>query len=177
MFGLVGDPFVPQGVAAENARAFHYARLRADLEFDRARRRAYLGKLARLIGVRHRGAVAPAVAAGTHTVPLSAIVGVRDSRGRFRLGVPAVPRRLRREWVRIYLTTSDPEPTLAVEGGPGGLYLSAVGGALLSLEVARARGRALVSVRLVDATERQACRAICEEATGTRDSRKKQTAA
>jgi hypothetical protein len=120
----------------------------ANWEFRRARIRAIIRNSALWTKRVFRGAALPAFERTASAVPLDAIVGVVDERGRRTAHVPMLQRRMAEAWRRIYREEDhDAHLPLSVVPEADGCYLAGGSGALLHLEIMRARGRTLVPVR------------------------------
>jgi hypothetical protein len=83
-----------------------------------------------------------------HMVPIDAIVGMLDDQGRQTARLPVLRRRMAEAWRRMYREPDhNAHLPLSVVSGPGGWYLAGGAGALLVLEILRARGVGCVPVR------------------------------
>ena len=132
MIRLFSTPWERQGLSNDEAWARYVLEREAERAFTRSRVRAWL---------RGRGRARPASPRRDGCVPVEAVVGVTLPGGSARRGIPALPRKLRRAWVHLYLRGD------AALGAPVGLlaradgwYLDGSLEALLRLELARARG-------------------------------------
>ena len=133
--------------SVESAWAREYERYEADLAFMGSRLRA----AARIVGglvtsIVRREPARPI--AGRTSVPLSAIVGIVDARGKKLRRIPLLKRGMAEAWRRAYWRTdAGVDSVLPVLLGKGGWYLAGGASALLTLELIRDKGCRVVPVR------------------------------
>ncbi len=138
--------------AVEEAWISEYRRHEADKEFGRARRRVIVKRIKRALFGRKKirevfHAPKPGGFTGRLSIPLDSIVGIVDRAGRDVSTLPALDRKLRKEWRRWYLSDDmEAYPILKVRLGPGGWYLMGGPAALVVVEVLRAKRYETLSV-------------------------------
>ena len=146
-----------QRESREEIWTIEYEQYESRREFRRARIRAFIRTITRWSMLFSSRAGSPAESGRLYSLPISLIVGVIDVHGRTR-HVPMMGRTMSAAWGRLFRETDhDSHFPLLVVAGKNGWYLAGGPGALLALEVARARGARFVPVRTVSVRQLMRC--------------------
>ncbi len=126
------------------AGVYEYNRFEADMEFRKARIRAFFR---RLFGssARAEGAALTADTAQA-MIPISSIVGVMDREGRAIRGFPRLGKKLADQWRRDFMDHEAGANPFTVQQGAGGWYLMGGVSASVLLETLKAKNQKLVRI-------------------------------
>ncbi len=95
---------------------------------------------------------------------MDSIAGVIDERGRRTRGIPMLRRKMADAWRRMFREADhDSHLPLSVVAGTNGWYLAGGPGALITLEVLRARGGKSIPVRTLSVRELRRCKDTDED--------------
>jgi hypothetical protein len=142
----------------EEKWTMEYELYEADLAFLRSRIGAVIRNITRWTRALSPDPVPDAEKSQIRSVSLDSIAGVVDERGQRTHGIPMLRRAMADGWRRMFREADhDSHLPLSVVAGRNGWYLVGGPGALLTLEVLRARGGRLIPVRTLSVRELRRC--------------------